>query len=86
MKTTVTGKNQITIPAAIVKELDLHPGIQLDWSVSEDGSIVARRLLGRRELAKKLAGRGRRLLRAGSRPIRDLVAERSREDREEGLE
>lgn len=30
IRATITGKNQITIPAAIVRELELEPGMQLE--------------------------------------------------------
>jgi hypothetical protein len=81
----VTGKNQITLPADLVKEMDLHPGVQIEWSTTEDGAIIGRRQLSRAELAAQLAGRGRKFLRPGSYPIRDLVKEREREDEQEGV-
>jgi bifunctional DNA-binding transcriptional regulator/antitoxin component of YhaV-PrlF toxin-antitoxin module len=84
MTTTVTGKNQITLPIELVKELGLRPGVQIEWSKASDGSIIGRRKLTRAELASRLAGRGRRYLRPGSDPVRDLVLDRVREDDEEG--
>ena len=85
MTTTITGKNQITLPAKLVKELDLHPGVQIEWSRTADGAIVGRRKLTRAELAHRLAGRGRKYLISGSDPIGNLIEERIREDEEEGL-
>jgi AbrB family looped-hinge helix DNA binding protein len=83
--TTVTGKNQITIPAKLARELDITPGTRLDWTKSDDGSLIIKIIPNRAELARRLAGRGRRHLRQGSNPIRDLVEDRVREDPEEGL-
>lgn len=43
------------------------------------------RRFNREELARRLAGRGRRYLSSGGDPVADLVADRVREDAEEGL-
>jgi AbrB family looped-hinge helix DNA binding protein len=40
MITTVTGKNQITIPAELARELDIAPGTKLDWTKGEAGAAV----------------------------------------------
>lgn len=84
MITTVTGKNQITIPAKLASQLDIQPGTRLDWSLGDDGVLVARPLPGRSELARRAAGMGRSWLPAGADPVADLVNERVREDEEEG--
>jgi AbrB family looped-hinge helix DNA binding protein len=86
MITTVKGKNQITIPAQLARELDISPGTRLDWGKGETGVLVAKIIPNRAELARRLAGRGRRHLREGSVPIRDLVKDRVREDLEEDLQ
>ena len=31
MKTTLTGKNQVTVPAELAREMGLEPGSRLDW-------------------------------------------------------
>jgi AbrB family looped-hinge helix DNA binding protein len=80
MITTVTGKNQITIPAELARELDIAPGTKLDWTKGEAGVLILKIIPNRAELARRLAGRGRRHLREGSSPIRDLVEDRARED------
>jgi AbrB family looped-hinge helix DNA binding protein len=84
MITTVTGKNQITIPAELARELDIAPGTRLDWAKGEEGFLLVRIIPNRGELARRLAGRGRKYLRPGSNPIRDLVKDRVREDLQEG--
>ncbi|HSZ78422.1 MAG TPA: AbrB/MazE/SpoVT family DNA-binding domain-containing protein [Chthoniobacterales bacterium] len=85
MITTVTGKNQITIPAELARELDIAPGTKLDWTKGEAGVLILKIIPNRAELARRLAGRGRRHLREGSSPIRDLVEDRVREDLHEDL-
>ena len=83
MITTVTGKNQITIPAKLASQLDIQPGTRVDWSLGEDGVLIVRPLPSRGELARQLAGIGRSWLPAGADPVADLIDERAREDEEE---
>jgi AbrB family looped-hinge helix DNA binding protein len=85
MITTVTGKNQITIPAKLARELNITTGTRLDWAKGDEGFLVVKIVPNRAELARRLAGRGRRHLRKGSQPIRDLLEDRVREDLQEGL-
>lgn len=85
MITTVTGKNQITIPSELARELEITQGTRLDWRKKDGETLIARIIPTRAELARRLAGRGKRHLRPGSDPIRELIAERVREDAEEGI-
>lgn len=85
MITTVTGKNQITIPAKLAAQLDIRPGTRIDWSLSDDGVMIARLLPDRATLARRVAGMGRAWVPPGVDPIAELVADRVREDEEEGL-
>jgi bifunctional DNA-binding transcriptional regulator/antitoxin component of YhaV-PrlF toxin-antitoxin module len=80
MVTTLTGKNQVTVPAKLVQELRLHPGVRLDWFIGPDKTLRARRLASKQELSANLAGRGRRFLTSGTDPIAALVAERAAEE------
>lgn len=80
MITTLTGKNQVTVPAKLVQELHLHTGVKLDWFIGPGNILCARRLASKRELSANLAGRGRRFMTPGADPIAALVAERARED------
>ena len=45
MITTITGKNQITIPAKLAVQLNIQPGMRIDWSVNDDGVLIARPFL-----------------------------------------
>lgn len=44
MVTTVTGKNQITIPATLARELKITTGTRLEWSKGEGTDIVHLRI------------------------------------------
>ncbi len=77
---TVTGKNQITIPAKLATQLDIKPGTQLDWSIGENGVLIARLLPARGQLARKVAGMGRPWLTEGVDPVADLIQERVQAD------
>ena len=85
MITTVTGKNQVTIPARLARQLGIQPGHRLDWSIGQDGVLTVRILPSRRELARQAAGMGRQWLGEGVDPIADLIEERENADKEEGL-
>ncbi len=79
---TITGKNQITIPAAIVRELELEPGMQLEFALGEGRMLVVRPVETRAELARRIQGKWRHLLPPGSDPIAELIREREEEDKE----
>ena len=84
MITTITGKNQVTLPAELVRTLNLVPGTQLDWTIGPDGTLIAKPLLSRAQRAAALMGAGRKYLRPGSDPVRDLIDERLQDDGDEG--
>ena len=85
MITTVTGKNQITIPAKLARKLNIEPGTRLDWSIDEEGKLIAKPLPRRGELARKTAGMGQKWVAKDVDPVADLVRERADEDYNEGL-
>jgi hypothetical protein len=39
MITTITEENQVTLPAEIVRALNLTPGTQLDWTIGPDHTL-----------------------------------------------
>jgi bifunctional DNA-binding transcriptional regulator/antitoxin component of YhaV-PrlF toxin-antitoxin module len=81
MKTTVTGKNQVSIPARIARKHGIRPGCQLEWSEgSQPDELIVRVLPPREEAAQRLLGAGRRWLAAGADPVRGLVEERERDE------
>lgn len=85
MITTVTGKNQIAIPAALARRLGIRPGQPIAWSIGEDGVLIARLLPRPGELARRAAGMGRAWLEEGEDPVRELIEERATADEDEGL-
>jgi AbrB family looped-hinge helix DNA binding protein len=85
MITTITGKNQITIPAKLARQLNIQPGARLDWSIGDDGVLIARLLPARSDLARKIAGMGRQWLPEGADPVAELINERSQSDADEGV-
>ena len=78
MTTTLTGKNQVTVPVEITRELGLEAGARFDWSRGETpGTIVIhvqpsiRQMLDRaQELGRKMKNRNL---------IEELIAERAEE-------
>lgn len=74
MTTTLTGKNQITVPAEITQKLGLTAGAQFDWAMGDQPNKLTitikptrKQLLERvRELGRKAKAR---------RPRGDAVAE-----------
>jgi AbrB family looped-hinge helix DNA binding protein len=79
MITTVTGKNQITIPAKIARALDIRPGSRFDWSISDEGTLIVHLLPHRSEMAQAAAGMGRAWLPDGVDPVDDLLRERTKD-------
>lgn len=76
----VTGMNQVTIPAAVARELGIRPGMQEEWEINEDRSVTLRPVLSRFELAKQLQGKWKDLFPPDSDPIGDLIRERVEDD------
>ena len=86
MITTVTGKNQITIPAKLASAAGIRPGTRIDWTLSDEGVLIARMLPSRGELARKAAGMGRQWLPPDHDPVAALIEERSQAEPEEILD
>lgn len=82
MITTVTGKNQITIPAVIAKRVGIHAGTRLDWGPGqEENTLIVRVLPDPANVASGLRGQGRRGGPGEVSAVANLVRERAREDR-----
>jgi AbrB family looped-hinge helix DNA binding protein len=82
MIATATGKNQVTIPAELARELDIKAGARLEWSKGRNGELWVRPLPGWGNLARRLSGIGRDWLPADTDPIEDLIRDRVAEDQE----
>lgn len=89
MITTVTGRNQVTIPAQVVHQLEIQRGARLDWRIGADGCTVEIRVLqSRGALAREVMGIGRRYVKTAEDPIAEFVAQRGQDDdmRQQSLE
>jgi AbrB family looped-hinge helix DNA binding protein len=82
IRATVTGKNQITIPAAIARALHIEPGMQLEFELGEEREMIVRPVLSRAERVKLLEEKWQPLFPSGSDPIGDLIRERELIDEE----
>ena len=81
MITTVTGKNQVTVPAAIAAAEAIEPGTRLQWSATEQEHVLEVRVLPSvAGVAAGLRGRGLRHRRRTGSAVDALVQERERED------
>ena len=81
MITTVTGKNQITIPAELARKEGLQPGTRLEWRSTEREHVLEVRVLpAPASIAASLRGRGNAHRRHVGSPVDRLVREREIED------
>lgn len=83
MITTITGKNQVTVPAALAKRANIRPGTRLDWELGDSAdALIVRVLPDTATVASQLRGRGRKYQRRATSAVRNLVRERALEERE----
>jgi AbrB family looped-hinge helix DNA binding protein len=91
MTTTITGKNQVTLPAELVRALDWKVGTQLEWTKTPEGTLIARRKPTRGELARELQDMMKKYIKPGESVVEGLLRDRAeddaldREDEERGL-
>lgn len=79
MITTITQKNMVTVPAKIAHQYGIKPGYRLEWIAVDGEQILVRVIPDRRELSRRMLGKGRTLA-----PERDAVAELIEERTREG--
>ena len=76
MTTTLTGKNQVTVPAEIAREMGLQPGARFDWVRGEQpGTIVIHVQPTIRQLLDRVQELGRQS--KNRHLIEELIAERA---------
>ena len=84
MITTVTGKNQVTIPAEIAKKEGLKPGTRLEWRSTGRPQVLEVVILPDvPSIASALRGRGNRSRRRAGSPIDRLVQQRGDDEQME---
>ena len=83
MTTLVTGKNQITIPAEVSRELGITRGSCIEWKLTPGRRQVVMMVMpSRGELARSVQGAGRKHVKPGDDLVKDLITMREREDEE----
>jgi bifunctional DNA-binding transcriptional regulator/antitoxin component of YhaV-PrlF toxin-antitoxin module len=83
MTTTLTGKNQITVPAEITQKLGLTAGAQFDWAVGDQPNKITITIQpSRKQLLERVRELGRNYRKPGPNSIADLVREREEDDRQ----
>lgn len=80
IRTVVTGKNQLTIPAALARELNIEPGTEVEWEVKGDRQLVITPVMSKTELLRHLESKWKHIFPADSDPVGDLIRERELED------
>ena len=82
MTTTLTGKNQITVPAEITQKLGLAAGAQFDWAVGDQPNKITITIKPtRKQMLERVRAIGRKFKKPGQDPIADLIREREEDDR-----
>lgn len=82
MTTTLTGKNQVTVPAEIAQKLGLLPGAQLDWAIGEQpNKIVITIKPTRKQMLARIREISEKFKKPGQDPVADLIRAREEEDR-----
>jgi len=81
MTTVVTGKNQVTIPADVARQLRIERGTRLVWEVDPERRTARIRVApSRGEIARSVWDTANELGKPGEHWVEDLVAERVRDD------
>jgi bifunctional DNA-binding transcriptional regulator/antitoxin component of YhaV-PrlF toxin-antitoxin module len=79
MTTTLTGKNQVTVPADLVTDMGLAPGAKFDWSKGKKpGTIVISVQPSKRQLLDRLQEIGKTF--KGRDLVGELIKMREEED------
>jgi bifunctional DNA-binding transcriptional regulator/antitoxin component of YhaV-PrlF toxin-antitoxin module len=81
MQSTVTGKNQVTIPAALARRHRIEPGARLDWQeTGQEGELRVRILPGPRETLRAVREIGQRYAAKAPDAARILAEMREEDD------
>jgi bifunctional DNA-binding transcriptional regulator/antitoxin component of YhaV-PrlF toxin-antitoxin module len=79
MISTLTGKNQVTVPAELARELSLEPGTQLDWTAGPTPNTILIRILpSKRQVLDRIQALGATI--KNRNLIEELIQERASED------
>jgi AbrB family looped-hinge helix DNA binding protein len=79
--TTLTGKNQITVPAELTRKRGLKPGTRLEWRETDRPSVLEVVILpDTSTVASSLRGLGNRFRKLPGSPVDRLVKERAADE------
>ena len=77
MKTTVTGRNQVTIPAKLAADYGITNGSRLEWLTTPEADVLKVRILpGRAALAAEVQAIGMKYKKPGRNLAKDLIRDR----------
>ena len=83
MTTLVTGKNQVTIPAEVSRELGITRGSCIEWKLTPGRRQVVMVVMpSRGELARSAQGAGKKYIKPGDDLMKELITMRESEDKE----
>ena len=78
MISTLTGKNQVTVPAELARELSLEPGARLDWTAGAAPNTIHIRILpSKRQVLDRIQELGATI--KNRNLIEELIEERANE-------
>ncbi len=81
MITTLTGKNQITVPAEITKKLGLAPGARFEWAVGDRPNRITITIKPtRKQMLERIRELGRKAQRPGVDDVAEFVQWREEDD------
>ena len=84
MITTLTGKNQITVPAELARSRGLKLGTRFEWRETDRPSVLEVVILpDTASIASSLRGLGNRFRKLKGSPVDRLVRERERDEEAE---
>ena len=82
MTTTLTGKNQITVPAEITQKLGLKRGAQFDWAMGDQpNKIIITIKPTRKQMLERVREIGRKFKRPGVDEVAEFIKWREDDDR-----
>ena len=81
MITTLTGKNQITVPAELTRQRGLKPGTRFEWRETDRPAVLEVVILpDTSTVASSLRGLGNRFRKLPGSPVDRLVKERAEDE------
>ncbi|MFN0068304.1 MAG: hypothetical protein ACKVYV_11780 [Limisphaerales bacterium] len=81
MTAILSGKNQVTVPAALVQKLGLEPGARLCWQLgSRPRQLIVTVQPDRTQLLRQVRELGRRSRSSGDSAVAALIRERVEDD------